>query len=81
MPGVPLVQGIPPIPALAPAIAPEPLVAPVLPPPAAAPAPVLPPAASSPADLPGMPHHPGPAGPLVGEQFGPLTVTTPGPAR
>ncbi len=38
-------------------------------------------AASSPADLPGMPHHPGPAGPLVGEQFGPLTVTTPGPAR
>jgi hypothetical protein len=80
-PGVPLVQGIPPIPALAPAIAPEPLVAPVLPPPAAAPAPVLPPAASSPADLPGMPHHPGPAGPLVGEQFGPLTVTTPGPAR
>jgi len=69
-PGVPLVQGIPPAPALAPAVPPAPQVAPV-----------LPPAASSPADLPGMPHHPGPAGPLVGEQFGPLTVTTPGPAR
>ncbi|WP_428338558.1 hypothetical protein [Mycobacterium sp.] len=58
----------------------------VLPPPAVAPAPlagpvVLPPPAQSPADLPGMPHHMAPSGPLVGEQFGPLTVTTPGVPR
>jgi hypothetical protein len=97
VPGVPLAPGTQPLPGApaapavpvapgqavppAPAVPAAPLVAPVLPPPVAAPAPVLPPAASSPADLPGMPHHPGPAGPLVGEQFGPLTVTRPGPAR
>ncbi|WP_343708349.1 hypothetical protein [Mycobacterium sp.] len=68
VPGLPVVPGVP--------ITPPPAVAPA--PPAGPP---LPPAASTPADLPGMPHHPGPAGPLVGEQFGPLTVTTPGPGR
>ena len=77
--------------------APAPLVAPaapVIPPPNAAPGPpaglvvpplagpvVLPPPAQSPADLPGMPHHMAPSGPLVGEQFGPLTVTRPGVPR
>jgi hypothetical protein len=90
VPGVPLAPGTQPLPtapaapivplAPAPAVAPGPGLAPALAP-APPVAPVLPPAASSPADLPGMPHHPGPAGPLVGEQFGPLTVTTPGPAR
>jgi len=94
VPGVPLAPGTQPLPTApappvvpvgpAPAAAPGP-VPPVLPPPAAAPVPltgVAPsPTATSPADLPGMPHHPGPAGPLVGEQFGPLTVTTPGPVR
>jgi hypothetical protein len=95
VPGVPLAPGTQPLPgAPAPGMAPTaPVVpapvapvpgVPVVPPPAAPvplAGPVLPPAAPSPADLPGMPHHPGPAGPLVGEQFGPLTVTTPGPAR
>ncbi|WIM89190.1 hypothetical protein PT015_06975 [Candidatus Mycobacterium wuenschmannii] len=80
-PIVPLVQ----VPAIAP-VAPAPLAGPVLPP-AAPVAPVPPagvappPVASSPADLPGMPHHLAPAGPLVGEQFGPLTVTPPGAPR
>lgn len=69
-PGIPLAQGVPPAPGSAPVNLPAPPAVPV-----------PPPAASSPADLPGMPHHPGPAGPLLGEQFGPLTVTTPGPAR
>jgi hypothetical protein len=90
VPGVPLAPGTQPLPvapaapivplAPAPAVPPAPGLAPALAP-APPVAPVLPPATSSPADLPGMPHHPGPAGPLVGEQFGPLTVTTPGPAR
>lgn len=92
VPGVPIAPGTQPLPT-APAppivpVAPAPLVAPqpVLPPPAVAPGPpagVAPPAvASSPADLPGMPHHHlAPSGPLVGEQFGPLTVTPPGAPR
>jgi hypothetical protein len=91
--GMPIVPGAPPAAGMAPVmpVAPLPLVAPaapvapVLPPPAVTPAPpagpVLPPAAPSPADLPGMPHHRTPSGPLVGEQFGPLTVTTPGVPR
>ena len=91
VPGMPMVPGSPPPAAgLAPVIpvAPAPLVAPaapVMPPPAVTPAPlagpVPPPVASSPADLPGMPHHLAPSGPLVGEQFGPLTVTMPGVPR
>ena len=44
-------------------------------------APVPPPAAPAPADVPGVPHHVVPTGPLLGEQFGPLTVTTPGVPR
>jgi hypothetical protein len=79
----PIVPVVPVAPA--PAVAPGP---PLAPPPAVAPAAPVPPAgvapspiATSPADLPGMPHHPAPAGPLVGEQFGPLTVTPPGPPR
>lgn len=54
------------------------------PPPVAAPAPPAAPVPPAPADAPpaGPPHLPAPpAGPLVGEQFGPLTVTTPGAAR
>jgi len=73
VPGLPVVPGVPIAPP-PPAVAPASPAGPALPP-------ALPPAASTPADLPGMPHHPGPAGPLVGEQFGPLTVTTPGPGR
>jgi hypothetical protein len=83
VPGVPLPPGVPP--AAGPLVAPAAPIAPVMPPPALAPAPpaapVPPPVASSPADLPGMPHHLTPSGPLVGEQFGPLTVTTPGVPR
>jgi hypothetical protein len=92
VPGVPLAPGTQPLPTAPPApivplaVAPAVPPSPGAPPPAAAPVPlagpvVLPPAAQSPADLPGMPHHMAPSGPLVGEQFGPLTVTTPGPAR
>jgi hypothetical protein len=66
----------------APLVAPAAPVSPMMPPPAVTPAPlagpVPPPVASSPTELPGMPHHLAPSGPLVGEQFGPLTVTTPG---
>ena len=75
MQGAPPAAGLAPVvpvvpaPPAAPAVAPAPLAAPV------------PPVASSPADLPGMPHHRAPSGPLVGEQFGPLTVTTPGVPR
>jgi hypothetical protein len=82
VPGVPLAPGTQPLPTAPPApivplaVAPAVPVAPVAPPPAA-----QSPAAQSPSDLPGMPHHMAPSGPLVGEQFGPLTVTTPGPAR
>jgi hypothetical protein len=88
VPGMPVVPGAPGVPVAPPAAGLAPLVAPavpVMPPPALAPAPPAvpapPPVASSPADLPGMPHHRAPSGPLVGEQFGPLTVTTPGVPR
>ena len=96
VPGVPLAPGTQPLPTAAAApivpVAPAPAVAPgpvpPVPPPAVAPVAPVPPAgvapspiATSPADLPGMPHHLAPAGPLVGEQFGPLTVTPPGPPR
>jgi hypothetical protein len=92
VPGPPLAPGTPPA-GIAPVIpvVPPPLVAlaapaaPAMPPPAVSPAPPAgpapPPVASSPADLPGMPHHRTPSGPLVGEQFGPLTVTPPGAPR
>jgi hypothetical protein len=72
VPAVPIPAG--PAPAAVPAVPPAaPPVPPV--PPAAAPAPVEPPP-------PGVPHLAGPpAAPLIGEQFGPLTVTTPGAAR
>ena len=63
--------------------------APVMPPPVTGPAPlagpVMPPAAAPPpVDAPpaGVPHLTAPpAAPLIGEQFGPLTVTTPGAPR
>ncbi len=95
VPGVPLAPGLPPGPGLAPAapVVPAPAVAPVGPvgpavlPPTVGPAPLAgpmtPPAASPPVAVPtpGVPHHAAPTGPLVGEQFGPLTVTTPGAPR
>jgi hypothetical protein len=67
-----------PAPVAAPAVPAGPAVPPAvaLPPPAAPPAGVVPPG--------GVPHGtaaPPAAGPLTGEQFGPLTVTTPGPAQ
>jgi hypothetical protein len=63
-----------PVPALPVPAGPAPQVVPVAPP-VAAPAPVE-------AAPPGVPHLAAPpAAPLIGEQFGPLTVTTPGAAR
>jgi hypothetical protein len=80
VPAVPLAPGLPPVLQLAPA---DPVVP--LPTVGSAPlaGPVAPPTASPPVDVPplGVPHHAAPAGPLVGEQFGPLTVTTPGIPR
>jgi hypothetical protein len=83
-----------PVPAVPTPAGPAPVAAPVVPaaplspPPVNGPAPqggpAAPPAAApAPADAPpGVPHLPGPpAAPLIGEQFGPLTVTTPGAAR
>jgi hypothetical protein len=94
-PGMPLAPGLPSAPGLAPAVpaVPAPPVAPaappalVVPPPVVGPAPlagsVTPPVAPPPVDVPltGVPHHSAPTGPLVGEQFGPLTVTTPGASQ
>ena len=91
-PGIPIAPGLPPTPGLAPAapVMPPLVVAPAVPPAPVAPpvvtpvplaAPVPPPAAPAPADVPGVPHHVVPTGPLLGEQFGPLTVTTPGVPR
>jgi hypothetical protein len=92
LPGSPPALGLPP--ALPPAAAvPAPAVplpagpaapaAPVVPPPVTGPAPLgvpaMPPAAAPPV---GVPHLAAPpAAPLIGEQFGPLTVTTPGAPR
>ena len=95
VPGVPLAPGLPPEPGLAPAapVVPAPAVAPAVPaapaapPPAVGPAPLAgpatPPVAPPPVGIPtpGVPHHAAPTGPLVGEQFGPLTVTTPSAPR
>jgi hypothetical protein len=81
--------GAPPAPALPPAAAPAPAVPmPAVPVPAG-PAPMAvpaspPAAAPPPVDAPpaGVPHLAAPpAAPLIGEQFGPLTVTTPGAGR
>jgi hypothetical protein len=89
VPAVPIPAGPAPlgVPAVPPVAAPAP-VAPVVPPPVTGPAPqgipaVPPVAAPAPVDAPpGVPHLAGPpAAPLIGEQFGPLTVTTPGAAR
>jgi hypothetical protein len=79
MPAVPTPPG--PAPLALPAAPPAAPSVPVVPPPAAVPAPVAGPA---PVDAPpvGVPHLTAPpAAPLIGEQFGPLTVTTPGAAR
>lgn len=95
LPGVPPAPGLPPEPGLAPAapVVPAPAVAPAVPaapaapPPAVGPAPLAgpatPPVAPPPVGIPtpGVPHHAAPTGPLVGEQFGPLTVTTPSAPR
>jgi hypothetical protein len=85
VPGMPIAPGLPPVAAPAPGapVVPPLVVGPAVPPapvapPAAAP---LPPAAPAPAAVPGVPHHMTPTGPLLGEQFGPLTVTTPGVPR
>jgi hypothetical protein len=89
-PGMPVVPGsVPsppvPLPAIAPTLPAPPAALPVpaqvvpvplagpLPPPGPVPPPVV--------DVPGVPHHVAPVAPLNGEQFGPLTVTTPGVAR
>jgi hypothetical protein len=93
-PGAPPAPGSPPAPPPAAGVpmpagpAPAAPAAPVVPPPVTGPAPlavpVIPPAAAPPpTDAPpaGVPHHAAPAAPLIGEQFGPLTVTTPGAPR
>src|ERR1700731_3415366 len=87
LPAVPIPAG--PAPVAVPAVPPVAPAAPVVPPPVTGPAPqgapaVPPAAAPAPVDAPppGVPHLAGPpAAPLIGEQFGPLTVTTPGAAR
>jgi len=72
VPAVPIPAG--PVPAVPIPAGPAPQGVPVAPP-AAAPAPAVP-------APPGVPHLAAPpAPPLIGEQFGPLTVTTPGAAR
>jgi hypothetical protein len=86
MPGVPIAPGAPAAPRPAPGapVVPPLVVAPAVPPAPVVPlavAPVPPPAAPAPPAVPGVPHHATPTGPLVGEQFGPLTVTTPGVPR
>lgn len=72
-----------PLPAVPPAVAgPAPLAGPAPPPAVAAPPPAPPPAAVVPPG--GVPHGtaaPPATAPLIGEQFGPLTATTPGAAR
>lgn len=86
VPGAPPASGLPPV--LPPAaVVPVPNV-PLAPGPAplgvpAAPAaPVVPPPVTAPAPPAGVPHlATPPAAPLIGEQFGPLTVTTPGAPR
>jgi hypothetical protein len=93
-PGAPPAPGSPPAPPPAVGVpmpagpAPAAPAAPAVPPPVTGPAPlavpVIPPAAAPPpTDGPpaGVPHHAAPAAPLIGEQFGPLTVTTPGAPR
>jgi hypothetical protein len=74
-PGLPAAPGTPPL-VVAPALPPAPVAPPIVAPVPLA-APVPPPAAPA----PGVPHHVVPTGPLLGEQFGPLTVTTPGVPR
>jgi hypothetical protein len=88
-PPLPPAAGVPTPAGPAPAVAPAAPAAPVMPPPVTGPAPmagpVMPPAAAPPSvDAPpaGVPHLTAPpAAPLIGEQFGPLTVTTPGAPR
>jgi hypothetical protein len=88
-PALPPAAGVPTPADPAPAVAPAAPAAPVMPPPVTGPAPragpVIPPAAAPPpVDAPtaGVPHLTAPpAAPLIGEQFGPLTVTTPGAPR
>jgi hypothetical protein len=88
-PPLPPAAGVPTPAGPAPAVAPAAPAAPVMPPPVTGPAPmagpVMPPAAAPPpVDAPpaGVPHLTAPpAAPLIGEQFGPLTVTTPGAPR
>jgi len=79
VPGVPLAPGAPP----APGVAPPPAFAPPVVAPPAPVAPLPPAAIAPPADAtpPGVPHLTAPVAPLIGEQFGPLTVTTPGAPR
>jgi hypothetical protein len=83
VPGVPLAPGLPPAPGPAPVVPAAPAVLPPAVGPAPLAGPMTPPAASPPVDVPtpGVPHHSAPTGPLVGEQFGPLTVTTPSAPR
>lgn len=80
-PGLPIAPGLPPAPGLAPTVPPAPVAPPVVVAPVPLVAPAPPPAAPAPADVAGVPHHAVPTGPLLGEQFGPLTVTTPGVPR
>jgi hypothetical protein len=77
-PGVPLAPGLPPVAAPVPA-APIPAAPAPAPPVPAAPVPAPPAAAAPPAGVPHLAVPP--AAPLIGEQFGPLTVTTPGGGR
>jgi len=84
VPGMPITPGSVPVgPVPPPAVAPALPAPPVAPMPAApvAPMPLAGPVPPPAVDVPGVPHHIAPVAPLNGEQFGPLTVTTPGAAR
>lgn len=77
VPGLQIAPGPVPVAPLPPAVVPA-LPAPVIP---VVPAPPVAPVAPPAVGVPGVPHHLTPVAPLNGEQFGPLTVTTPGAAR
>jgi hypothetical protein len=87
-PALPAAPALPAPAAPAPAVAPPAPAPPAGPPPVSGPAPLalpsIPPAAPPPVEPPptGVPHYAAPLpAPLIGEQFGPLTVTTPGAGR
>jgi hypothetical protein len=79
-PGSIPVAPVPP-PAVAPGLPAPPAAAPLAPVPPPGPVPLPGPVPPPAVAVPGAPHHVVPVAPMNGEQFGPLTVTTPGAAQ